>query len=101
MLSSNPVADLRGLQRHLYFFTHPGVWNLWPHLPLVRHLPDGEQELGLLFDALGACGLTGHSATVFLCNLFEAPSTLDRFLALPKEVFDAPEEMADAGWCVD
>jgi hypothetical protein len=29
------------------------------------------------------------------------PKQLDEFLALPKEMFDTREELADAGWCVD
>jgi hypothetical protein len=50
---------------------------------------------------MGKCGLPGHSATVFITNLFMKPTQLAKFLALPKEVFDTPEEVADAGWCVD
>jgi hypothetical protein len=97
----NAAAGLTGRQRDLYFFTHPREWGLWPYLPLVRRRPGIEQELGVLFDALGACDLAGLSATVLLANLFELPRTLDELLVLPKEVFDTPEEMADAGWCVD
>jgi hypothetical protein len=101
MALPNPATGPRGRQRDLHFFTHPREWPLWPFLPLVRRRPGGEEELGLLFDALGARGVAGHSATVFLGNLFFLPPTLDDFLALPAEVFDAPEEVADAGWCVD
>ena len=97
----NSAAGLTGRPRDLYFFTHPGEWKLWPFLPLVRRPAGGDEELGLLFDAWGASGRAGHSATVFLCNLFLMPQTLEEFLELPKEVFDAPEEMADAGWTVD
>jgi hypothetical protein len=97
----HPAAGLRGRRRDLYFFTHPQEWQLWPFLPLVRRRPGVEEELGVLFDALGACGVAGHSATVFLGNLFLMPRTLDEFLTLPKETFDTPEEMADAAWCVD
>jgi hypothetical protein len=61
----------------------------------------GEEELGVVFDALGASGLTGFSATVFVTNLFALPKTLSEFLALPHESFDTAEELADAGWCVD
>jgi len=43
----------------------------------------------------------GFSATVVLSNLFLLPRTLDEFLALPRETFDTPEEVFDAGWCVD
>jgi hypothetical protein len=38
---------------------------------------------------------------VFLCNLFLLPRTLEEFIALPKEVYDTPEEVYDAGWRVD
>src|ERR1700722_4358269 len=96
MAAPNPAAGPRGRQRDLYFFTHPQDWPLWPYLPLVRRRPGAEEELGLLFDALGACGVAGRSATVFLSNLFLLPPTLDEFLALPGKVFDAPEEIADA-----
>jgi hypothetical protein len=61
----------------------------------------GEEELGVVFDARGACELTGYSATVFLTNLFALPKTLNEFLNLPKETFDTAEELVDAGWCVD
>jgi len=29
------------------------------------------------------------------------PRTMETFLALPKEVFDTPEEIGAAGWVVD
>ena len=61
----------------------------------------GRLELGLRFDALGAAGLTGFSATVFMVNLFTLPRTLPEFLALPREVFDAAEELLAAGWRID
>jgi hypothetical protein len=89
-----------GRQRNLYFLTQPHQWPQWPYLPVVRRC-QAEEEPGLLFDALGACGVPGHSATVFLTNLFLVPSKAGELLALPKEVFDTPEELADAGWCVD
>jgi hypothetical protein len=94
------AAGLTGRRRDLYFLTNPRVWPAWPYLPLVRRLPDGEQELGFLFDAWSANRVTGYSATVFLCNFFQISSKLDEFLALPKEVFDTPEEIVDA-WSVD
>jgi hypothetical protein len=56
---------------------------------------------GVLFDALKACNVAGHSATVFIANYFLLPSDLAGFLALPKEVFDTPEEIFNAGWSVD
>jgi hypothetical protein len=33
--------------------------------------------------------------------LFLLPDELDKLLATPREVFDAPEEVFDAGWRVD
>ncbi len=68
--------------------------------PVIRHAR-GVIDLGLMFDARGACGLTGYSATVFRTNLFALPSTLDQLLALPKEVFDGGEEVVQTGWRVD
>jgi hypothetical protein len=101
MAPPDPAAGLRGRRRDLYYFSRPRAWPLWPFLPVVRRRPGAEEELGLLFDALGACGLAGHSATVFLSNLFLVPATLDEFLALDREAFDTPEEVADAGWSAD
>jgi hypothetical protein len=96
-----PVTRNPGdLARHLLFVTTPALWPAWPFLPVVRHAR-GVTDLGLVFDARGACGLTGYSATVFACNLFALPPTLDQFLALPKEVFDGGEELLADGWRVD
>jgi hypothetical protein len=87
--------------RDLYFFTHPEKWTTWPFLPVVRRHADREMDYGVLFDAMHATGRTGFSSTVFLTNLFLMPETEAEFLALPKETFDSPEEMAAAGWVVD
>jgi hypothetical protein len=87
--------------RDLFYFTHPQHWSPWPFLPMVRRHADGELECGLLFDLLHLRGRAGFSSTVFLANIFEMPATEDEFLALPKETFDTPEEMAAAGWVVD
>jgi hypothetical protein len=78
----------------------PALWPAWPFLPLVRRGPAGE-ELGLMCDLVRLADRTGYSACVFFGNLFALPATLDDFLQLPKEVFDAPEEVFDAGWRVD
>ena len=86
--------------RHLLLVTPPARWPAWPFLPVVRH-GRGVTDLGLMFDARGACGLTGYSATVFACNMYALPPTLDQFLALPKEVFDSGEELLANGWRVD
>jgi hypothetical protein len=87
--------------RTLAFLACPDVWQFWPFLPLVRRKPDGVEELGVAYDALHARGLPGYSTTVFLTNLFCLPQTLEELLALPKESYDAPEELVDAGWGVD
>jgi hypothetical protein len=87
--------------RNLVFFRTPKLWQVWPFLPLMRRTPGREEECGLLYDARGQSGLMGYSATVFLCNLFLLPPTLEEFLALPREAHDTPEEVYDAGWRVD
>ena len=78
----------------------PRLWPAWPYLPLVRRAPGGE-ALGVAFDFLGLCGLTGFSSAVFLVNLFEAPADPRLLFALPREVYDSPEEVAAAGWDID
>ena len=87
--------------RDLFFFTHPEHWPTWPFLPVVRRHVGGEMHYGILFDAAHATGRTGYSSTVFLTNFFLMPSDEAVFLAPTKEVFDTPDEMAEAGWCVD
>jgi hypothetical protein len=91
----------RQRQRDLLFFREPQLWPHWPFLPLIRPRPGSDPALGVLFDARGRANLYGYSATVFLGNLLMLPDTLAEFLALPKLVYDLPEEMADAGWTVD
>ena len=86
--------------RQLLLVTTPALWPAWPFLPLVRR-SRGAAELGVLFDARAACGLTGYSATVFRANLFALPARLDQLLALPREVFDCGVEVLRAGWAVD
>lgn len=88
------------LARHRLFVSTPALWPAWPFLPLVRRTK-GEQELGVMFDALSTCDVTGYSATVFLCNLFEIPSCLDKLLTLPREVYDTGDEVIAAGWKLD
>jgi hypothetical protein len=95
-----PTIPPGDFARHLWFATTPALWPAWPFLPVTRH-GRGVTDLGLMFDARGACGLTGYSAAVFVCNMYDLPPTLDQFLALPKEVFDAAEELIRAGWRVD
>ena len=86
--------------RHLLYLTTPTLWPCWPFLPVVRRRSDRE-DLGVVFDARTAVGLTGFSATVFLANLFALPSTLTGMLALPREVYDSAEELFDRGWRID
>lgn len=86
--------------RDLLFVTTPALWPAWPFLPLVRRSAGGE-ELGVLFDALKVCGLTGYSATVFHTNLFTLPPTVAGLLALPRDAYDAAEELVAGGWRVD
>lgn len=96
-----PVRPRPATQRDLLFFTTPELWPNRPLLPVVRRHPDGSLDCGLMYDCRGATRLAGLSATVFLCNLFLLPRTLDEFLTLPREVYDTPEEVAAAGWRVD
>lgn len=89
----------RSRDRTVLFLCTPALWPQWPFLPVVRRTAAGE-ELGVVFDARTA-RLTGRHATVYFCNLFLLPPTLDAFLALPREAFDSAEELADGGWRVD
>ncbi len=96
-----PTPPMPGdLARDLKVITSPPLWVAWPFLPLVRRTPDG-LELGVLFAARGAVGLTGYSACVFACNLFALPATLAALLALPRDVHDTAEELLAAGWRLD
>jgi hypothetical protein len=88
------------LVRHRLILSTPAAWPVWPFLPVVRRT-NGEEELGVLFDAFGLCRLTGFSASVFLTNLFTLPPSLPDLLALPKVVFDTADELVAAGWRVD
>ncbi len=95
-----PLTGPGGLARHRLFVSTPALWPGWPFLPLVRR-SGGAEELGVLFDARGACGLTGYSATVFLLNVFDLPPTVAGLLGAPREVFDSGDELVAAGWRVD
>lgn len=99
MTTLPPAGSARA--RTLHFLNDPSRWPLWPFLPLTRRRPAQEVELGVLFDALHAVGLTGFSSCVFLTNLLFLPRTLGEFLALPHQTFDTAEELVDAGWIVD
>jgi hypothetical protein len=93
--------ERRAGPRDLLFFTRPALWPRRPFLPVLR-LPAGEPpEYGVLYDAVGASGRYGLSATVFLTCLFALPPTEAEFLALPHRSYDTPEELAGDGWVVD
>jgi hypothetical protein len=87
--------------RNLLFLSSPSLWPSWPYLPVIRRTPGQAEEYGVMFDAMTAMNLTGYSATVFFTSLFGLPRHVDDLLALPKEVFDRPEEIEAAGWRVD
>jgi hypothetical protein len=87
-------------ERSLVFIAHPGVWPMWPVLPLVRR-SRGREELGVMFDFRGTTGRTGFGATVLLSNLFELPHGERELLALPREVYDSAAEVVAAGWEID
>lgn len=95
------MADcvVRTRDRTVLFLSTPALWPNWPFLPVVRRTR-GREELGVVFDARSA-RLSGYSATVFVTNLFALPPDFESFFALPREVFDGAEELADADWCVD
>src|SRR5829696_8342261 len=75
-------------QRDLLVLSTPELWPAWPMLPVVRCRADGSYDCGLIYDCRGAPRLAGLAATVFLCNLFLLPRTLDEFLTLPRETYD-------------
>lgn len=100
-MSTLSSEERRDRLRNLYLMGYPALWPQWPFLPLVRRRPGQEDECGLLCDLMRLTGLPGYSATVFKANLFLVPLELGRFLALPKEVFDTPEEVLDVGWRID
>jgi hypothetical protein len=93
-----PILSPR--ERSVLFIAHPGLWPLWPVLPLVRRTR-GREELGVMVDFRGTTGRTGFGAAVLLGNLFELPSGERELLALPREVYDSADEVVAAGWVVD
>jgi hypothetical protein len=94
VLSANDRA------RHVMFIRTPALWPAWPFLPLIRRT-GATQELGLLFDVWSIAGLTGFSSSVFLCNVFLLPPTIEALLASPRETFDTTDELLDAHWRID
>ena len=86
--------------RDLLYFASPELWPAWPFLPLIRHRA-GDLDCGLLCDPCLTAGAGGPRLRVVLCNLFLLPDSLGGFLALPREEFDSPLQVAQAGWVVD
>jgi hypothetical protein len=92
----------RATDRDFRFFADPSLWPHYPFLPLSRHAIGSDQtELGVLYDAHGVSGTTGHRCTVFLRNLFMLSDTEAALLASPRCVYDTFDELADDGWGVD
>lgn len=87
--------------RDLLFLATPKLWPTWPFLAVVRYRPDGDTDCGVLYDAYHVSDKTGYGCTVFVTNIFLMPTAEEELLALPKEVFDTVEELAEAGWVVD
>src|SRR5437764_338608 len=98
---SAPRGKACGTERDLLFMSVPALWDAWPMLPVVRRHAGGGYDCGIMYDCRGAPKLAGRVATVWLCNLFTLPRTLDEFLELPRETFDSFEEVVAAGWRVD
>ena len=92
----------RATMRDLIFLSTPSLWSLHPFLPVIRRGAAGDsQQLGVVYDAVGASGLYGYSATVFLVNFFFIPKTESELLAGPKIIYDTLDELVDDGWVVD
>ncbi len=87
--------------RDLLFFSSPHLWPHRPFLPVIRCPVGAPMEYGVLYDAVHVSGIYGFSTTVFLANLLLLPRTEAKLFALPRRVYDAPEEMAADGWVVD
>ncbi len=91
MKTAKQAAELIGLPQN--WPSPPG----WPFLLLVR--PNGvDNDVGLIYDAFHKEGVTGFSATVWLCGLLQFPLAMEERLTIPHEVFDTPEDIAIAGW---
>jgi len=95
ILDANPSRE-----RSQALIAQPSRWPWYPLLPLVRHRPGREPDLGVLYDALGISNRTGYSTTVFRHNLLLLPATEAELLAGPREVFDSLAELLDTGWRV-
>ena len=78
--------------------SHRGI--VGNHQALVAALRDGTVSSAII-DVHDPEPLPADSPLWHVPNLFLMPQTEAELLALPKEVFDTPDEMAAAGWCVD
>ena len=65
-MTAPPTPRRRASERDMLFFANPHLWPCWPFLAVVRRHQDDGQELGVMYDAKGASGLDGYSATVWL-----------------------------------
>lgn len=88
-------------QQTLHCLARPNLWGLWPFLPLLRRRTGRLPQEGVLYDTRRARSLPGHEWTVFFSNVFTLPQTIERLLALPKEVYTSAEQIVNAGWVVD
>jgi hypothetical protein len=100
-----PIARFfprRATMRDMIFLSTPSLWSLHPFLPVIRRSANGNcQQLGVVYDAVGASGVYGYSATGFLINFFCIPSSEADLLARPKIIYDTLDELVDDGWVVD
>ena len=78
----------------------PQTWPSWPILAMVRETDD-DFDVGFMYDLFHHVDIAGYSATVFVHNALDVPTHLGAILALPKEIYDTPEEIVTAGWRPD
>src|SRR5438105_3162798 len=70
MTRSDPSRD-----GNLAVMADPSQWAWHPFLELIRPSNTGLPQFGFLFDAMGFTGWTGFSATVFLGDIANFPTT--------------------------
>ena len=99
-MTATATAGPTDLARHVLLLSTPALWPAWPFLPVIRRTGGGE-DLGVLSDAAGACGVAGFEHTVFLTNLFVLLPTADGLLAGPQETYDSTAGVIARGWRVD
>lgn len=79
-----------------------GLPQLWPEYGSYRallhlHHPQRRVE-GVLIDLFHQYRIPGYSATVWLVPPSRIPNDVQALLQIPKEVFDTPLEIVQAGW---